>query len=377
MTEPRIPIDLDELTAAWFSTILERDVRAATVVDAHSGTTGRARVALEHDDPELPPSMFVKFAPFDLSQRVFVDEQGMGVAEARFYSEVARDIPVRIPRAWYAAWDDDRRDVHDRRYVMVLEDLALVGGIEIDQEHPDLVTIVDGVIDNFAALHAAFFESERLSADGDLAWIARRSIGYGAGGGPFVRMAVESLGASLPAEFHEMAEYYCRHAADLAPVLAAGAHTLVHGDAHMGNMFAIGDQPGFLDWAVLGAAPGMRDVAYFLTNSIPTELRRSDERRWLQRYCDGLGARGVELDPADAFEQYRLQALTGWVAAVATAGMGSKWQPINIAVRGTHRSIAAVGDLDTLGAFRDLGIRDLGIRDLGVRDRGFRDLGEA
>jgi hypothetical protein len=342
-----IPVELDDLDATWFSEVLERPVRAASVVDAHSGTTGRARVALDHDDPKLPSSVFVKFAPFDLAQRVFVDEQGMGVAEARFYAQVAPEIPIRVPRALYAAWDDERR------YVMVMEDLALAGATEIEQHHPELVTIVNGIIDNFAEVHAAFFESPRLGPDGDLEWIAERSRGYGAGGVPFVRMAVESLGAQLPAEFHAVADLYCARARDIAPILANGPHTLVHGDAHMGNMFTIGTAPGFLDWAVLGAAPGMRDVAYFLTNSVPTELRRSDERRWIERYCDGLAARGVVLRPADAFEQYRVQAITGWIAAVCTAGMGSKWQPINIAVRGTHRSIAALADLDTLGALRE------------------------
>jgi len=345
-----IPVELDDLTAEWFGTVLGRDIRGARLVDSHSGTTGRARVALDHDDDELASSVFVKLAPFDVSQRAFVDEQGMGVAEARFYSEIARDVPVLMPQVFHAAWDDDRR------YVMVFEDLALRGGREIEANHPELVSIVDGIIDNFAALHGTFFDSDRLRDGGDLEWVARRSRGYGAGGTPFVKMAVDSLGASLPPEFHTVAAFYLEHVLAISYLLAEGTATLVHGDAHMGNMFEIDGRPGFLDWAVLGAAPGLRDVAYFLTNSVPTDLRRSEERRWIDRYCAGLGEFGVDLEPSAAFEQYRVQAITGWIAAVCTAGMGSKWQPLEIAVRGTHRAIATVSDLDTLGALTARGV---------------------
>jgi hypothetical protein len=38
-----IPAQVSELTAAWFSQALDRDVSAVEVIDAHSGTTGRAQ----------------------------------------------------------------------------------------------------------------------------------------------------------------------------------------------------------------------------------------------------------------------------------------------------------------------------------------------
>ena len=46
-----------------------------------------------------------------------------------------------------------------------------------------------------------------------------------------------------------------------------GECTLVHGDPHLGNLFvdsANGDRTGFLDWAMIARAPGIRDVAYVL-----------------------------------------------------------------------------------------------------------------
>ncbi len=107
----------------------------------------------------------------------------------------------------------------------------------------------------------------------------------------------------------------------------------MHGDPHFGNLFVDvegGDRTGFLDWAVLCRAPGLRDVAYVLCNSVPQDVREPNEREFVDRYCEVLAAAGVDLDPVAAWEQYRLFAVYSWVAAAATAGMGSKWQPLSV-----------------------------------------------
>ena len=76
--------------------------RRSTVLDRHSGTTGRAHVALT-GDPSVPPTVFVKLAPFDETPaRVRQPRSGMGVAEARFYRDLAPEIPVRVPQVWFA-----------------------------------------------------------------------------------------------------------------------------------------------------------------------------------------------------------------------------------------------------------------------------------
>jgi hypothetical protein len=113
------------------------------VIETHSGTTGRARVLLTHDDPRLPGSAFVKLAPFDAEQRAFVDQQGMGVAEARFSAEIAADVPLRHPQPLYAAHDDTAR------YVMVLEDLHAVGARYPEHHDPDLPAFVERTVEAF------------------------------------------------------------------------------------------------------------------------------------------------------------------------------------------------------------------------------------
>jgi aminoglycoside phosphotransferase (APT) family kinase protein len=243
---------------------------------------------------------------------------------------------VRIPTPWYAAHDDERR------YIMVLEDLDASGARVPSQDDPDLAL---GVIENLASLHAAFHGSGRFGAGGDLAWIERRTRGYGSAAA-MVQHAAGQLGDAMPPAFHRLFEVYVPHADEIAGLLAAGVRTLVHGDAHNGNMFVLNGGPGFYDWAMLGCAPGMRDVAYFLGNSVSTEVRRRHERDLVDRYCDRLAAGGVSLTRSDAWEQYRLQIITSWVAAVVTAGFGSALQPLEVGLRATERANASIEDLE-------------------------------
>jgi thiamine kinase-like enzyme len=111
-----------------------------------------------------------------------------------------------------------------------------------------------------------------------------------------VRFAVEQLGEQLPESSHRLAEVYLYRADRVVDLLAEGPRTLVHGDAHLGNMFVDGTTPGFLDWALASYAPGLRDVAYFLGNSVPTELRRMQERQLVASYCQRLQDGRIDLD---------------------------------------------------------------------------------
>ncbi len=343
------PVETDELSPQWFSSVLGRDVTEATVADRSSGTTGRARVALR-GEPQLPETVFVKLAPFDEWQRSLVDKTGMGVAEARFYRDLATDVPVRVPGVWFADTDGDR-------YVMVLEDLVSSGCTFPSPHDADIEGRAGDIVDRLAALHARFWESDRFEPGGDLDWLATRASKRGGGGRTFIERAVQALGDTMDESFHRIADIYLTHTEDIVRLWTAGAGTLVHGDPHLGNLFVdveAGGCTGFLDWAVLCKAPGMRDVAYVLCNSIPTEAREAHERGLVERYCDLLAAAGIELDLAEAWDQYRLFAVYSWVSATATAGMGSKWQSLDIGVSATKRTTAACAHIDSAGLLESL-----------------------
>jgi hypothetical protein len=336
-----LPLEVEECTAEFFADAFEADVTSAEALDRSSGTTGRARFALTGAQP-VPATVFVKLAPFDDRQRAFVTQIGMGVAEARFYRDLAWEVPVRVPRAYYA-------DTADDRYVMVLEDLEASGCWFPNPTDADISARAHDIVEQLGALHSQFWQSPRFDADGDLAWLAGRGTGDAGGGGMFVQMAVDTLGDQLPEAFHRMAEMYLARAPEIVQLWNSGPRTLVHGDPHLGNLFVDGDRTGFLDWAMLGFSPGMRDVAYVLCNSIPPEVRAAEERALVARYCELVG-----LDADDGWEQYRLFAVYSWVSATSTAGMGAKWQPLHIGLAGTVRATDACEHLDCVGLLERL-----------------------
>jgi hypothetical protein len=352
----RIPLEVDDLTADWFTSVLrnhapEVSVREASVLASHSGTTGRVKVGLryEGDRRSLPDTLFLKIAPFDPRQRAFLARVGIGAMEARFYATLAGEVPVRVPQVWHA-------DVDDGGFVIVLEDLDAAGCTYPRPEDPDIIDHAYSTVSELADLHATFWSTPRFNED--LQWVPDRA-GFGAGGGKdpkaaagsgqFIRMAMERFAADMPPAFARLGELYGTRAADILDLWDQGERTLIHGDPHIGNLCRDRGRTGFYDWAMFSHSPGMRDVAYYCCQSLPTEARREHEGALLRRYVDRLASHDIALDRTVALEQYRLFAVFGWVSATSTAAVGSRWQPSERAVAAMERTTTAIEDLDSLG----------------------------
>ena len=344
----RIPVETSDLTPAWLGAALGAPVVAVEVLESHSGTTGRTRLGLTYapgGGNGAPASVFVKLAPFDVAQRGFVDRVGLGVSEARFYREIAAEVPVRVPRAWHAALDGEKR------YVMVLEDLRASGCRFPRPRDPDVAERSLAVVEAMGRLHGRYWETPRFAAD--LAWVAARGTGERGAGGELVAQAKSLLADRLPPAFARICDFFVAHVEPITELWNEGPATLVHGDAHMGNLFVDGSVPGFLDWAMVGRASGLRDVAYYCCNSVPATVRRAHEREWLARYREVLTEEGVALGEPAAWDGYRLFAIYSWLAATSTAAMGSLWQPEHVGLGGTERATASVEELDCLGFLRE------------------------
>ena len=343
-----IPSTVEDLTPAWFSQVLDVPVSAVDVLDAHSGTTGRARVRL-CTSADLPETLFVKLQPFTPEQRAFVRHVGMGVAEARLYSQIGNELPVRIPHVWHADHDSS-----DGSFVMLLEDIAVPGCRFPSPSDYDILDVAASTVEELAKLHAAY-QGQKLpwleipSAMRTKADDPQKS----SGGTQFIQLALDQFADEMPSVFRELAELYIDSAGDIGALLAAGDRTLIHGDAHFGNLFVDGKSTGFFDWAVASRGPGMRDTAYFLCNSVPPEMRRAEQAALLSRYRSSLESYGVALDSRTAEEQYRLFSVYSWIAATSTAAMGSRWQPIEVGRAAMVRTTEAVDDLDALGLLQE------------------------
>lgn len=343
-----IPAQVDELTAEWFSQALDCHVDAVEIVDAHSGTTGRARVRLTSGGA-LPETLFVKLQPFTQEQRELIRQVGLGVAEARVYANIGSELPVRAPRVWHSAYERD-----EGSFVMVLEDLAASGCQFPSTDDEDILEVAHSTVEELATLHAAYRGRELPwlhTAEGmrakpnDPKVAARRSM--------FIKLALDQFGAEMPPVFRRLAEFYIDHTLEVVTLFGQGELTLIHGDSHIGNLFLDNGRTGFYDWAVAGRGPGIRDFAYFLCNSIPTDIRRAHEDDLLSHYRRAYEIRGGTIDDATAHEQYRLFSVYSWIAATSTAAMGSKWQPIEIARPAMIRATEAIDDLDAVGLLEE------------------------
>lgn len=343
-----IPATVDDLKPDWFSEVLGLPVTSVDVLDAHSGTTGRARIGLT-GSPELPASVFVKLQPFSPEQRSFLRKVGLGISEARLYEAVGSELPVRIPRVWHSACEPA-----DGSFVMVLEDLTASGCRFPSPDDDDMLAVATSAMDELALLHATYRGNElpwlappdgmrRKPTDGELA--ARRTH--------FIQLALDQFGEEMGPAFRAIAELYIARSGDVITLFSEGEHTLIHGDGHSGNLFVDGGRTGFYDWAVASRAPGVRDVAYFLCNSLPVETRRAEEESLLARYRAALAASGWQLDERIAAEQYRLFSVYSWIAAVSTAAMGSQWQPFEVAHAAMVTTTQAIADLDVVGLLNE------------------------
>jgi phosphotransferase family enzyme len=343
-----IPAETADLTAAWFSEALALPVTSAEVLDAHSGTTGRARIGLTGADG-VPASVFVKLQPFTPEQRSFLRRVGLGVAEARLYEAVGAELPVRVPRVWHAACDPA-----EGSFVMVLEDLAASGCRFVSQSDADIVAVAESLVDELALLHASYRGRDlrwlapaegmrRKPADGELA--ARRTH--------FIQLGLDQFGAEMGPAFRALAELYIARSGDVIALYGEGEQTLIHGDDHSGNLFVDEGRTGFFDWAVACRAPGVRDVAYFLCNSLPAATRRAEEDNLLARYRAALAGHGWTLDESTVRDQYRLFAIYSWIAAVSTAAMGTQWQPVEVTRPALLSTTAAIDDLDVVGLLNE------------------------
>ncbi|RDH74776.1 hypothetical protein DVS77_29300 [Mycolicibacterium moriokaense] len=339
-----IPSSTDELTADWFTEVLGEPVAGVEILDAHSGTTGRARIGLTASS-SLPETVFVKLEPFVPEQRKFLRQIGLGVAEARLYAEVGDQLPVRAPHVWHSDYD-----ASDGGFVMVLEDLEASGCRFVTPTDPDIGEVAASAMDELAVLHATYHGRE-------LGWLRTPSGMRNKPQDPeiaqrraqFIVSAVEQFADDMPPVFRRLGELYAKRSLDIVALFNEGDRTLIHGDTHSGNMFVDAGRTGFYDWAVAGRAPGVRDVAYFLCNSLPVASRRADEDALFGRYLAALAQQGVTLDRGVADEQYRLFSVYSWIAAASTAAMGSQWQPIDVCRAALVSTTQAIEDLDAVG----------------------------
>lgn len=125
-----IPDEPDGLTPQWLTAALREGgtLDAGTVtsasaqqINAGQGFAGRVyRLALTYaGDDAAAASMIAKLPVADADVRAMLDVIGLYRNEASFYTELAGDVGIRVPRHYYIG-----QDTEASRYILLLEDLA-------------------------------------------------------------------------------------------------------------------------------------------------------------------------------------------------------------------------------------------------------------
>jgi thiamine kinase-like enzyme len=208
------------------------------------------------------------------------------------------------------------------------------------------------IVERLAALHATFWNRLPESRKGSLGWV------YSASGdhtslltGNLLKTSARRIaeGTDIPVERGRFIDENYRA---VAQVIDRPPHTVMHGDAHPGNVYFRNGEAGLLDWqAVRRGHPG-RELAYTLVTSMTTPDRVGAQRDLLDVYRKALAASGgPELAGEELWNRYREGALYAYVAPLITAGMGGM-QDESIAMEGLRRGVAALEDLETVAALK-------------------------
>ncbi|MDQ6525891.1 phosphotransferase [Nocardioides sp. LHD-245] len=345
-----LPLTLDEVTPAWLSGALGTAfagvrVGAVTRQGERAGTSTSATFVLDYEDDgghaDLPRSVYIK-GGFDevMRRRVWVAL----IQEARFFAELAPDVPINIPRSYFSGVDEAVG-----QGVVILEDMAPRGvefGHITRDRGPDTVA---RVIELQARLHARFWNSPRLDAYADWGQPQRVFLRYLLREKSWDDVLTRAYGDRIldifpDRDFALRALERCWELDDALP------RTLLHGDPHSGNQFFEADgAPGFNDWqCTFPGAPG-HDHAEMLVSSLSVEERRAHERDLIAHYREVLVAEGVADAPSldELFLSYRQNQAHNMVQSVFNP---YDMQTQEVTDTSAGRTLAAAADLDLIGA---------------------------
>jgi hypothetical protein len=335
-----IPETLDEvLSPAWLSEALATrfpgiEVSTATLgpVVERVSTNARFRIECVGGLPEgLPAELCAKgyYSPDGANLRM------AGIAEALFYRDLVDGAGVRTLPSVFAAVNDDATNA-----IVITEDVASSGAVFLDSLTPYSRAQATESLRQFATLHA---RSWRAPALAELAWLeprlahTLRARGLKEINGNFDG----PIGAGVPDAARDGERLLAALSALPGITQANPSWCLLHGDAHVGNVFldAAGD-PSLVDWQLVQRGPWYIDVGYHLGCTLPVEERRAAEAELLDSYLDELVAQGVDR-PSE--EEVRLGICCGLVYGFFLWAITLKVDP-SITTAMLERLGAAVAD---------------------------------
>ena len=333
-------------------------------VDFESSNCTNFLVELEFegDAAELPRTAYVKLPCDEIPTRVFAGALGFWELECLFCARIAQRVSIRVPEVYVVAH-------RGSRFVLVLENVHELPGAQLfinrDMAAGTTLARAQRVLEMFAELHAGFHDvpaaereallPRRFHMQMDPARLAvSRSM---------QRRAIDACHRSAPDRFdRELVDISVRAVEQKSDALVrlwyGGALTLIHGDSHLGNVFEYatpeGPRMGMLDFQAVQWSKGIRDVQYFLINSLDPALLGEHEEALVDHYLEASARHGVEHDRAETLRLYRAFSFQTLTTAVVAFGLRSLTERDGTLDAVLDRSVAAVRRLDFGGLLGEL-----------------------
>jgi len=289
------------------------DIVVTPVGTGQLAASFRVQINWNHSSSQkpTPPSVVIKCASSNEASLALGTEQKAYYREIRWYQDLADKLSVRLPKCYFS----DIADANDR-FILVMEDCA--PAVQGDQLAGASVDNIEKGLLEAARLHAAFIKRpELLNAkflQTDRAFRALMVEQFE----NFWPRFKERYSRRLTEEVFEMGDGFAKRFEKYLyrePQLT----TVAHKDFRLDNMLF--DAPDgrviVLDWQTLGLGGPMNDVSYFCGTSFadPAE-RKANDRRLFDYYVRALTDQDVQIDESVLWQDYRVQAFSGFVMAV-------------------------------------------------------------
>ncbi|MEM9131186.1 MAG: oxidoreductase family protein [Actinomycetota bacterium] len=297
-----LPTRTGLLDAAWLNDRLADRDDVGTIAEVTHESMGEgvgilgelSRLHLSYGPGETGPATMIAKCQSAFPENVgLCQAMGFYNREISFYQQLAGDVGLRVPRPYVAEIDPAGAP-----FVLVLEEIT--GARMVDQLDGADRADCETVLSSLAALHAEFWDSDRLDA---LEWLppmnndaykAAKALGEAHWDG-FVanwsdRVPARVLGwvEAVTPRYPEMLDWWADQ----------GNATFAHIDSRLENFLFDTETNAVtvLDFQLATRHVGAFDVAYFLAQSVSTDNRRAWEQELLDRYHAELLDHGVSAD---------------------------------------------------------------------------------
>ena len=303
------------LSPEWLTSALQGAYPGAAIsgfrqLDEVTTLATKMRLELEYADgpADAPRSVFLK---------AFFDDQPappwIGEPEARFFSELAPMLDLRMPRAIYAAIDPS-----NQHGIVIQHDMVAEGATFLNALTPYSADQVAATLGELAKLHAQSWDSPKLED----VWLQPevwKFIEYRTKEDLERLLAEDARAGRLPDAIRDAT----RLRNGVIAVFAAtedARRSLVHGDAHAGNLYLDAEgNPGICDWQIVRRGHWSFDVGYHLASALVVEDRERAEVDLVRDYLDRMRGYGVEMPPwDDAWRAYQRAIVYGYNLWVVT-----------------------------------------------------------